>query len=151
MRRREPATGKDAAPRRALTLERTAEMLRSRGIDPTHQRMVIARVLFDCPQHVSADQVLSRVNARHAEASKATIYNTLRLFVEKGLIRELVVHPGKIVYDSNTVPHHHFYDIETGELTDVPAEGVRVVGLPSLPAGTVAESVDVIVRTRRGS
>jgi Fur family iron response transcriptional regulator len=88
------------------------------------------------------------VNARHAETSKATVYNTLKLFLERGLIRELIVDPDRVFYDPNTTPHHHFYDVVTGELTDIPAEGVRVEGLPPLPPGTVAEGVEVIVRTR---
>jgi Fur family transcriptional regulator, iron response regulator len=130
--------------------ERIAELLRSRDIAPTHQRIEIARALWDRGGHLSADQILARVNARHAEASKATVYNTLRLFVEKKLIRELVIDPAKIVYDPNTEPHHHLYDVQTGQLTDIPAGGVSVVGLPPLPAGTVAEGVDIVVRTRRG-
>ena len=87
-------------------------------------------------------------NARYAETSKATVYNTLKLFVKKKLIRELVVDPSRTVYDPNTAPHHHFYDVVTGQLTDVSAEQIRVTGLPSLPAGTVADGIDIIIRTR---
>jgi Fur family iron response transcriptional regulator len=130
---------------------RVAELLRSHGITPTHQRVEIARVLWERGGHLSADQVLTRVNARHAEASKATVYNTLKLFVAKKLIRELVVDPAKIVYDPNMAPHHHLYDVLTGQLTDVPAAGVSVLGLPPLPAGIVAEGLDIVVRTRRKS
>jgi Fur family transcriptional regulator, iron response regulator len=130
-------------------IEDTVELLRSRGVAPTRQRTEIARVLFEQREHLSADQVLERVNARHAEASKATVYNTLKLLVEKKLIRELIVDPAKTVYDPNTTPHHHLYDVATGKLTDIPAEGVTVLGLPPLPPGTVAEGVDIIVRTRR--
>jgi Fur family iron response transcriptional regulator len=133
----------------ARTRERTAQLLRSHGIDPTRQRVVIARAILDCREHLSADQVMTRVNARHVETSKATVYNTLRLFVEKELIRQLIVDPARMVYDSNMAAHHHFYDVETGQLTDVPADGVQVLGLPPLPAGTVAQGVDIIVRTRR--
>ena len=64
------------------------------------------------------------------------------------MIRELVVDPTRIVYDPNTEPHHHLYDVSTGRLTDVPADTIRVVGLPPLPPGTVAEGVDIIIRTR---
>ena len=123
-------------------------MLRAHGISPTHQRIEIACALFQRRQHLSADQILAMVNARHAEASKATIYNTLRLFAEKKLVRELVVDPARIVYDPNNVPHHHLYDVVTGELTDIPAEDIRVLGLPALPPGVEAEGVDLIVRTR---
>jgi Fur family iron response transcriptional regulator len=128
--------------------EEIAQRLRAHGVAPTHQRIEIAHVLFERCEHLSADQILAHVNARHAEASKATVYNTLRLFLDRKLIRELIVDPTKVFYDPNTDPHHHFYDVVTGELTDIPAEGVKVEGLPPLPPGTVADGVDVIVRTR---
>lgn len=123
-------------------------MLRRHGVMPTHQRTEIAFILFARREHLSADQILALVNSRYAEASKATVYNTLKLFVEKKLIRELVVDPAKIVYDPNTEPHHHLYDVATGRLTDIPADDIRVVGLPPLPQGTVADGIDIIVRTR---
>jgi len=131
--------------------ESIAQLLRRKGIMPTHQRMEIAHALFSRREHLSADQILSLVNSRCAETSKATVYNTLKLFREKKLIRELVVDPDRTVYDPNTEPHHHLYDVVSGRLTDIPADNVRVVGLPPLPQGTVAEGVDIIVRTRRQS
>src|SRR6058998_4368981 len=128
--------------------ENIAQLLRRHGIAPTHQRIEIAYVLFSRRKHLSADQILALVNSRYAEASKATVYNTLKLFLEKKLIRELVVNPAKVVYDPNTEPHHHLYDVVTGRLTDLPADNIRVVGLPPLPQGTVADGVDIIIRTR---
>jgi Fur family transcriptional regulator, iron response regulator len=131
-----------------ITRETVAERLRTHGIAPTHQRIEVAYALLERCEHLSADRILALVNARHAEVSKATVYNALRLFLEKGLIRELIVDPAKVFYDPNTAPHHHFYDVVTGELTDIPGDAVRVEGLPPLPPGTVAEGIDVIVRTR---
>lgn len=128
--------------------ENMAQLLRRQGITPTHQRMEIAHVLFSRREHLSADQILALVNSRYAETSKATVYNTLKLFVEKKLVRELMVDPDRIVYDPNTEPHHHLYDVVSGRLTDIPADNIRVVGLPPLPPGTVSEGVDIIVRTR---
>jgi len=128
--------------------ESVAERLRAHGIAPTHQRIEIAYVLFERCEHLSADQVLALVNARHAETSKATVYNTLRLFLEKRLVRELIVDPSRVYYDPNTTPHHHFYDVVTGRLTDIPAAAVRVEALPSPPPGTVTDGEDVIIRTR---
>jgi Fur family iron response transcriptional regulator len=124
------------------------QLLRRHGINPTHQRIEIGYALFDNPRHPSADEILAMVNAQHAETSKATVYNTLKLFVEKGMVRELIVDPNKVFYDPNVSAHHHFYDVASGQLTDIPAEGVHVEGLPSLPPGTVAAGVDIIVRTR---
>lgn len=131
--------------------ENVAQLLRSHGISPTHQRIEIGYALFNNPQHPSADEILAMVNMRNTETSKATVYNTLKLFVDKGMVRELIVDPSKVFYDPNTSDHHHFYDVATGELTDIPAAGVHVEGLPPLPLGTVSAGIDIIVRTRSGS
>ncbi len=133
-----------------LTRESVAQLLRSHGINPTHQRIEIGLALFENAQHPSADDLFAIVNARHTETSKATVYNTLKLFFDKGLVRELIVDANKVFYDPNTSVHHHFYDLATGELTDIPADGVRIEGLPPLPPGTVTDGIDIIVRTRPG-
>ena len=125
-----------------------AELLRDHGIAPTHQRIEIASVLFSRCEHVSADRLLAIVNARYSEVSKATVYNTLRLFLEKNLIREVIVDPSRVFYDPNTAPHHHFYNMVSGELTDICDDNLQLAGLPALPEGMVADSIDVIVRIR---
>ncbi|CAH1747062.1 Iron-responsive regulator Irr [Thauera humireducens] len=122
--------------------------LRSVGVPVTHQRIEIARVLFARPVHLSADQVLERVRANAPETSRATVYNTLRLFREKNLVRELIVDPDRVVFDSNTDPHYHLYDVDTGEVRDVAADELTVVGVPRLPEGVELEQVDVIIRVR---
>jgi Fur family iron response transcriptional regulator len=131
-----------------VSRETIAEKLRTHGITPTHQRIEIAYVLLERCEHLSADQILAHVNARVAETSKATVYNTLKLFVERKLVRELVVDPTKIFYDPNTEPHYHFYDVVSGELTDIAADSIQITGLPPLPPGTESDGVDVIIRTR---
>ena len=123
-------------------------VLRGLGINPTHQRVEIAHAIFARRVHLSADQILAMVNDRSSETSKATVYNTLNLFLEKKLIREVIVDPSKVFYDPNTEPHHHFYNIDTGELTDIDARDIHVTGLPVLPQGLAAAGVDIIVRVR---
>ena len=100
---------------------------------------------------MSAEQVLAAVNSRSPETSRATVYNTLNLFVEQKLIRQVIVDPARVFYDPNIGEHHHFYDVVTGQLTDIDAEGVSVSGLPPLPKGAVTEGVDVIIRIRPDS
>jgi Fur family iron response transcriptional regulator len=123
-------------------------VLRGLGINPTHQRVEIAHAIFSRGEHLSADQILALVNDRSSETSKATVYNTLNLYLEKKLIREVIVDPSKVFYDPNTEPHHHFYNIDTGELTDIDARDIHVTGLPALPQGLAAAGVDIIVRVR---
>lgn len=124
------------------------ENLRRHGVVPTRQRVEIARVLFERMEHLSADRILALANAAGARVSKATVYNTLRLFVERKLVRELIVDPARVFYDPNMAAHHHFYDVVTGELTDIPAESVQIATLPPLPAGSEPDGVEVIIRTR---
>lgn len=123
-------------------------LLRKRGIAPTHQRLEIANVLFSRGEHLAADQILTLVNERHAETSKATVYNTLNLFRDCGLIREVIVDPKRVFYDPNTEPHHHLYNVDTGEITDISADDLVVSGMPELPPGMVTEGVDIVVRIR---
>lgn len=130
------------------TRDSLVEMLRRHGINPTHQRIEIAHALFARGEHLSADQILAIVNNRHSETSKATVYNTLNLFLEKKLIREVIVDPHKVFYDPNTEVHHHLYNLDTGELTDIDASQVEIAALPPLPEGMVTDGVDIIVRVR---
>ena len=132
----------------SYTRDNLAEVLRGRGITPTRQRIEIAFAIFSRGKHLSADRILALVYDRASETSKATVYNTLNLFLEKKLVREVIVDPSKVFYDPNTEPHYHFYNVDTGELTDIDARDIKVTGLPSLPQGMSAEGVDIIVRVR---
>ena len=125
--------------------------LKQAGVTPTQQRVEIAQILFARPQHLSAEQVLAIVNSESSLVSKATVYNTLGLFASKGLLSEVIVDPTKVFYDSNTSSHHHFYNVDSGELIDVDSEAVNLSNLPPLPEGTEAEAVDVIIRVRQSS
>ena len=126
-----------------------AALLREHGITPTAQRIGIAAVLLMRPRHVCAEALQQMLAERGTPVSKATVYNTLDLFARKGLVRELVVDPGKMLYDSNTTNHHHIYDVDTGALTDIEPGAIEVTALPALPPGTVVEGVDIVVRIRQ--
>lgn len=131
-----------------LNKKDVSELMLEHGITPTLQRVEIAQILFAKPQHLSADEVLTTVNKSGIHVSKATVYNTLGLFAKEGLIREVIVDPTKVFYDPTTVPHHHFYNVDTGSLTDIDAHTVVLERLPELPQGTTAAGVDVIIRVR---
>jgi len=134
--------------RKQETDREIVELLRRHEINPTSQRVMIARLLFARAMHMSAEDIFRLVNAENRRVSKATVYNTLGLLAEKGVIREVIADPTRIFYDPNTAPHHHFYDLATGELTDIGPEQIRVSGLPPLPSGTSLAGVEVIVRLR---
>lgn len=131
--------------------ERVKSLLLEHAIRPTNQRMQIARELLSQPQHLSADQVLARVNIKETLVSKATVYNTLNLFAEKGLIRQVIIDSGKVFYDSNTDSHHHIYNEDTGQLHDIEASRVTLERTPELPPDTVKTGIDIIIRVKNNS
>jgi len=118
------------------------------GILPTAQRMEVANVLLARPQHLSAEQIIERLREKNSSVSKATVYNTLKLFEKRGLIKECLVDPERRFYDSNTRPHHHFYNADTGELSDIPMGDIEFSGLPALPEDTALQGIELIVRIR---
>ena len=124
------------------------QKLKSCGVLPTPQRVEVASVLLNRPQHLSADQIIERLKENGSRVSKATVYNTLHLFGSKGLIKELNVDPSRKFYDSTTHAHHHFYHVDSGKLSDIDNDEVSIMGLPPLPDGTEQESVEVLVRIR---
>ncbi len=131
-----------------LDQDEASRLLEAHGISPTRQRVQVAAVLLARPQHLSAEQLLRLVNADDERVSKATVYNTLGLFVRKGLVREVVVDRARVFYDSNAGDHHHVYDVDDGTLTDLDSGEIEVNGLPPLPADAELDGVDIIVRIR---
>jgi Fur family iron response transcriptional regulator len=128
--------------------ENIVNKLKSAGVTPTTQRVEIAQILFSRPQHLSAEQILKMVNKGHSTASKATVYNTLGLFAKKGLLREVIVDPSKVFYDSNVSRHFHFFNTDTGVLTDIPVDAIHIDKLPEVPQGTESSGIEVIVRIK---
>ena len=131
-----------------MTTSDIENKLRSHGVLPTSQRIEVAEILLREPQHLSADQIIDALRERGCNVSKATVYNTLNLFSKNGLVKEINVDAARRYYDSTTHAHHHFYHVETGELTDIPEDSVGIVNLPPLPEGTEQESVEVLIRVR---
>ena len=131
-----------------MNRDEAAELLVARGVLPTVQRIDIALVILARPQHLSAEQIIGAVRASGLKISKATVYNTLNLFCERGLLRTVDVDPTRQFYDSSTSAHHHFYNVDTGELTDIPVESVMLNVNSALPPDTEQAGVEVVVRVR---
>jgi Fur family transcriptional regulator, iron response regulator len=125
-----------------------SHILDSHGIRPTQQRVRVAQVLLAAPTHMTADQLLAALKQSPSRVSKATVYNTLKLFVDHGLARQIHLDPDRCVYDSTMTPHHHFQNVETGEMLDIRPEDLELAKLPPLPTGTEIDSIDVVIRVR---
>lgn len=112
-----------------MPLAQIDELLTSHGVKPTPQRVVITQFLVGTHSHPTADDVLSAVrDSLPVSLSRATVYNTLNTLVEAGVIREVITEPGRTRYDANLDRHHHFVDVKTGKITDIPWQEV-----PDLP------------------
>ena len=131
-----------------VTSAQLQQRLRQAGIQPTLQRIAVAAVLLPQPVHRTAEQVLVAARAVQPDISRATVYAVLQLFVRQGLLKELPIDGAATVYDSNLLPHHHLYHVDTGEVTDLPPGQLQVLGLPALGDGLEMAEVDVIVRVR---
>ena len=127
-----------------------ADMLRCRGLRPTRQRLALARLLFDGRhRHVTAEQLHGEARRAGLGVALATVYNTLHQFTASGLLRQVMVEPGRAHFDTNTRHHHHFYFEESGRLEDLDPGSVTIGALPPPPAGAAISRVDVVVRVRR--
>ena len=123
------------------------ELLRAARLRPTRQRLALARLLFDRgDRHVTAEQLHGEAIAAAVPVSLATVYNTLHQFIDAGLLREVVVNPGRSYFDTNVSDHHHFFFEETGQLVDIPGDSIGVTNMPAPPAGSAIRRVDVIIR-----
>jgi len=117
----------------------TVTQLKAAGIQPSAQRLAVAQYVLGTDAHPSADEVLAQVQASFPMLSRATVYNTLNLFVEKGLLEASSLTGGSVVFDPNTERHHHFIDERTGAIHDIPWESVEVCNLEALDGFEVTD------------
>lgn len=122
--------------------------LQEHGIQPSAQRVAVAQFILHTDQHPSADQVWRAVQRTFPVISRATVYNTLNLFVEKGLLRELFLAEGNVVFDPKLETHHHFIDEATGAIHDVPWDKVQVCNVESLDGFEITD-YQVVMRGRK--
>lgn len=123
------------------------DRLKSVGLRPTRQRLALGKLLFGGGnRHLTAEQLYAEARVKQMPVSLATVYNTLHQFTAAGLLREVVVEPGRSYFDTNIDDHHHFFYEESGHLQDIPSESVHLEDVPAPPSGTRVARVDVIVR-----
>ena len=126
-----------------------ATRLRTAGLRPTRQRLALGQLLFSQgDRHVTAEALHLEAQRAGIELSLATVYNTLHQFTASGMLRQVTVGGDKAYFDTNCCDHHHFYIDAEQRLIDIPGEKVEVLGLPTPPAGSEVDRVDVIVRIK---
>ncbi len=125
------------------------ERLKASDLRPTRQRLALAKLMFEKgDRHLTAEQLHTEAVGARVQVSLATVYNTLHQFTTAGLLREVVVEPGRSYFDTNVSDHHHFYFEATCGLQDIPGDHVRLADLPDPPEGTQISRVDVVIRVK---
>jgi Fe2+ or Zn2+ uptake regulation protein len=92
--------------------------LRERGMRVTSQRVLVHRALRELDRHVTADELLDAVSDRLPNVSLPTIYATLDLLEDLGMVRR-VQRSGATLFDPRTDPHHHLICTECGSIEDL--------------------------------
>ncbi len=108
------------------------QVLGEHGVRPSAHRLAVAQYVLGAEDHPSADKVWRTVAKTFPAISRATVYNTLNLFVLKGLLREVHLSADSVVFDPRLETHHHFIDEETGAIHDIDWDRVQVCNLESL-------------------
>ena len=123
-------------------------ILRQCKIQPTPQRIAVVECVLKSKTHPSADDVLSYARKKCPTVSRATVYNTLNLLVEKELLTMQTIKEGAVIFDPNIEKHHHFIDNDTGDIYDIPWDQLEVIGKEKLKDFEILE-FQVIMRGRR--
>lgn len=122
--------------------------LRQRGMRVTPQRVVVHRALRELDRHVTADELLGAVTERLPSVSLPTIYATLELFEELGMVRR-VQRAGTTLFDPRTEPHHHLVCTSCGSVEDLDGDlGSGAVELAARRHGFAPERVEALVHGR---
>ncbi|NOZ42837.1 MAG: transcriptional repressor [Alphaproteobacteria bacterium] len=122
------------------------QKLRQAGLRPTRQRLALAKLLFDGPnRHVTAEMLHEETIKANINIVLATVYNSLHQFTDAGLLREIVVNPGRTYFDTNVTDHYHYFLAQEGQLEDVPEGALKIDRLPEAPAGKKISRIDVII------
>jgi Fe2+ or Zn2+ uptake regulation protein len=96
-----------------------AELLRERGLRATSQRVVMHRLLRDHDRHLSAEELLSEASQRLPGVSLPTVYATLEVFEQLGIVRRVNGGGGTILWDTRGDAHHHMICRSCGRIEDM--------------------------------
>ena len=126
--------------------------LRGSGLRPTKQRILVAKNLFESNKtfHFTVETLYKKVNRiGNGKISLATIYNTVEAFTNAGYLKEILTSKNKSYYDTNIKSHHHFYDEESRELTDINYNQVKLSKVPIPPKGKKIKNLEVVIRIQK--
>jgi Fur family transcriptional regulator, iron response regulator len=126
-------------------------ILENAGLRVTHQRIAVARLLYD--QEIvccfTAEQLHQRAQDAGIRLAKATVYNIVRLFSDAGLLRPMIL-KGSVGYIVRLPePGHLMIDRSSGDITTIASHAIGFSHLPDVPKDVVIDHIDVVIWTRK--
>ena len=121
---------------------------RDLNVTPTKQRVDLAQLIFAKKQHFTASDLISLADKNGLNISMATIYNTLSLLEDKGMLKTINIDNELKFYDTNLENHHHLYNTTMSTLTDIAHDKVTFAELPELPKTLEIESTELLIKVK---
>jgi Fur family iron response transcriptional regulator len=121
---------------------------RDLNVTPTKQRLDLAKLIFAKKQHFTASDLISLANKNGLNISMATVYNTLSLLEDKGMLKTINIDNELKFYDTNMENHHHLYNTTMSTLTDIAHDRVTFAELPELPKTLEIESTELLIKVK---
>lgn len=125
------------------------DKLKLSGLRATKQRLKIANILFEKNKtfHFSISELANLINKRYGyTVALATVYNTVNAFKNHGFLKEIAINSEHSYFDTNTTNHHHFYDIDKDELSDIENNDVSPIKIKKAIPGKKIKSIEVLVK-----
>lgn len=122
--------------------------LNDHGVKPSVQRLAVMDYLLQHRTHPTVEEIHQALVADIPTLSKATVYNTLRLLVDKGAVLQLTIDERQTCYDGDTSPHGHFLCRHCGRIYDIPLKRQNLIRVAELPEGFEPDTVSLYIRGR---
>jgi len=127
-------------------MDKYEKLYREMNVTPTKQRLDLAHLIFAKKQHFTATELISIADKHKLNISMATIYNTLSLLEDKGMLKTINIDNELKFYDTNLEDHHHLYNTTMSTLTDIAQDKVVFAELPELPKSLEIESTELLIK-----
>ena len=124
------------------------KVYRDLNVTPTKQRVELAQLIFSKKQHFTAADLISLADKNKLNISMATVYNTLSLLEDKGMLKTINIDNELKFYDTNLEDHHHLYNTTMSTLTDIAHDRVSFAELPELPKTLEIESAELLIKVK---
>lgn len=125
--------------------ENITAILKSKNLRVTPQRFAVYANLLSRSDHPTVEQIMEDLNQNFPISSQATVYSSLQVLREVGLVQEVLLDEGASRYDANMEKHHHFCCSNCSAIEDIPSNQFETLGFNKLRRGLKAKNYEIVV------